>query len=114
MAGFSTTAKNLAVDAVTGVSPAANRWIGVYSGDPASGGTLVGSRVAMSPAFPAASGGSSSPTSGTVIPVAASATFSWIGIFDHATAGNLLHSYDIPDETYGSAGTYTADPTISA
>jgi len=114
MAGFSTAAKNLAVDAVTGYSPSANRWIGVYNGDPASGGTLVGARTAMSPTFPAASSGSSTPATGTVIAVAASATFSWVGIFDAVSGGNLLHSYDIPDESYGSAGTYTAKPTISA
>lgn len=118
--GFSVSAENLAVDAISGVSPGPTvaRYISLHSNDPGLTGTtaeISGGTYARQPStFQAAS--NSSATGGAVtLQVPSGTTIKFWGLWTAATGGTFLYGGGLPaDETFGSNGTYSLTPTLSA
>ena len=115
MTDWSATALNDAVNALT----AAGTYIALYNGAPGSGGTEISggsyARVATGGAgWTTASAGSATGNAVT-INVPAGATISYFAVFAAVSGGSYLFGAALASsETYGSAGTYTLTPTVTA
>lgn len=97
---------NAGADAVAGT---ANE-LRLYLGDPSAGGVELsgGSYAPQTPSFPAASQGETTDTVTFAIPVGGH--FDYAGVFDGAT---LVNQAGLPEEQYGSAGTYDLTVDVS-
>lgn len=116
MAGFTATAENLAADAVGGNAvSAADRYISLHTADPSGANEVTGGTYARKICDFAAASSSASVGGAVVFDVPAGTTISHWGVWTALTAGTLLYGGGLPaSETFGSNGTYTLTPTITA
>lgn len=113
MAGFTVTAENAAVTGVIG----AGTWISLHTADPSTGGTseVTGGTYARKQTTWGSVSGSQSTGSAVTIDVPSGTTITYWGIFSAVTAGNFIYGGTLPaPETFGSNGTYSLTPTVSA
>lgn len=115
MSGFSVSAENKAVEAIK----AAATFISLHDGDPGettganeiSGGTYA--RIATT--WPASATNSSITGSAVTLNVPAGENITHWGLWSTVTAGTFYFSGPLPaPETFGSNGTYSLTPTLSA
>lgn len=116
---FTTAAENLALTGIVnaGGSPS-NRYISLFTADPGSTGSgmeVAGgsyARVATTWNTPT---GSSVVGSAVTINVPSGTTITYWGIWSAVTTGTFIYGGILPaSETFGSNGTYTLTPTITA
>lgn len=109
---WDTTARNVALDAVTAVALR----LALHTGDPGTanqallevtGGTPAYARKAV--AFNAAAGGSATPTADVIFDVPAT-TVSWISGWNTAATVRYFKK-DVTDEVFAAQGTYTVKAT---
>ncbi len=98
--GFSVAQRNTWLGTLSTVT------IGLYKGSPLDAGVEVsgGSYARQSVSLAAASGGSRAHSNQPSFDVPAGGNFDYVGYF---MGGSCIAEDDIPEETYGSAGTYT-------
>jgi len=82
----------------------------LHTADPGTNGAnevAGGSYARQSVTWSAPSAGTVSSSNSQVFPVPASTTVSFVGYWDHVSAGNFYGSRDVTDEVFAGAGTYT-------
>lgn len=113
MAGFTTAAENAAVDGVK----AAGTWISLHTADPGStaanevtGGTYARKQTAWGTTSSSAVTGSAQ-----TLDVPAGTTITHWGLSSAVTGGTFLFGGPLAaSESFGSNGTYSLTPTLSA
>lgn len=109
---WDTTARNVALDAVTALCTR----LALHTGDPGAANTAANEVTGGSPAyarkavaFSAAAAGSTTPTADVVFDVPA-ATVAWLSGWN--TAGTVRYfKKDVTDEVFAAQGTYTVKAT---
>jgi hypothetical protein len=118
VAGFSVSAENLAVDAISGSATSATRYISLHSQDPGATGTsgeISGGTYARKGTTFNAAANSSSTGSNVTLDVPSGVSITYWGLWTAASGGTFLYGGQLPAaETFGSNGTYTLTPTLSA
>lgn len=111
---FSVAAENLAV---TGIKNAGT-WISLHTADPGSTGTSEvtgGTYARMQATWGTVSNSAVTATTGVTLDVPAGTTITHWGLSSAATAGTFYYGGTLPaPETFGSNGTYSLTPTLSA
>ena len=110
---FSVASENLAVGAIAG----AGTWISLHTADPGTTGAseVTGGTYARKQTTWAAASNSASTGSAVTVDVPAGTTITHWGISSAVTAGTFYYGGTLPaPETFGSNGTYSLTPTLSA
>lgn len=117
MAGFSIAAENAAVNAIT----ASARWVSLHTADPGDNGTTAAGNEVTGGTYSREQttwdGAANSADTGTAvtIDVPSGTTITHWGLWDAATGGTFYFGGALPaSETFGSNGTYSLTPTLSA
>jgi len=103
--------KNLMLAALAGVNPTTPiTHIAAFNGSPASSGTQLGDRSAVT--FGTPSAGSMEDAGDVNITVPAGSTVNYLGFFTASTGGTLMAYDDVTEETFTEAGIYTVTQAI--
>lgn len=107
---FSSTAKNVAVDAI-----AANaRYISLHSANPATNGANEITAIARVGTTWGTSANGTKTGSSVTLTVPAETSFSYWGVWTTTTGGTFYYGGTLPAENYVAAGTYTFTPSLTA
>lgn len=115
---FSTFAETAALVGLVGDGTTdKNNYISLHTADPGTTGAaeVVGGTYARKPTNWAAPANSSVAGSSVTLDVPSGTTIGYWGVWDALTGGNFVYGGALPAaETFGSNGTYSLTPTLSA
>lgn len=118
MAGFTPFAETAALVGLVGDGTTdKNNFISLHTGDPGNGGTLevTGGSYARVPTNWAAPSASAVSGSAVTINVPAGVTINYWGVWSALSGGSFVYGGTLPaPESFGSNGTYSLTPTMTA
>lgn len=110
---FTTAAENAAIDGVK----AAGNYISLHTSDPGGSGSseVAGGTYARKPTTWGGTSGSATTGSAITADIPAGTTITHWGLWSAVSGGTFLYGGTLPaSETFGSNGTYSLTPTLSA
>lgn len=115
--GFTVASENLAVNGVTGGASGNNKWISLHTADPGDTGAseVTGGTYAREATTWGNASASAATGSAVTSDVPAGTTITHWGLWTAASGGSFLYGGPLAaPESFGSNGTYSLTPTISA